>query len=92
MTPSEKLAEHDLWATNAVAYLVDWLRSEPDVILAIAKGRHALGSVRYGDRLMYEYSQEELQAQTLEELADAVVYTALFLMRQSRSVYGLAAL
>lgn len=41
---------------------------------ACAKGRHAWGSVRYGDKLMYEYGDDELRANALEELADAINY------------------
>lgn len=81
---ADKLAVHDVWARRALATLEDWLVSEPDVFLAMAKGRHAEGSLRFGDRLMYEHSQDTLLAEAAQELADAVNYVALWLQREER--------
>ena len=81
--PIEKLAHHDLWAPAAVRYLIDWLRDEPQLLLAMARGRHAEGHYRYGDTLMFEHGQAELQAQAAQELADAVCYIALMLERNT---------
>ena len=76
-----KLDRHDEYAPRALEKLRGWLGVEPELILATAKGRHAWGSIRYGDRLMYEYTDEELRANALEELADAVNYFMLLEQR-----------
>ena len=83
---TEKLREHEEWAPAAVRYLIDWLRDEPDMLTAIARGRHASGHYRYGDTLMYEYPQPELIAEAAEELGDAINYLALYLQRQKPHV------
>lgn len=79
---TEKLREHEEWAPAAVRYLIDWLRDEPEMLTAIARGRHASGHYLYGDTLMYEHSQPRLVAEAGEELADAINYIALYLRRQ----------
>lgn len=82
VTPATaKLRLHDLFANHALSSLVDWIGVEPEVIIATARGRHAWGSIRYGDRLMYEYSNDELRANALEELADAVNYLTVLEQR-----------
>ena len=83
---TDKLAEHEEWSPAASRYLIDWMRDEPDMLLAIARGRHALGHYRYGDTLMYEYGQNELLANAAEELADAIAYIALYLGRRTLHV------
>ena len=70
-------------ARDTLRRLVDWAYEEPDVILAAARGRHAWGSIRYGDRLMYEYDDDELRANALEELADAVNYLTVLEQREA---------
>jgi len=77
----DKLATHDVWARRALATIEDWLVNEPDVFLAMAKGRHAEGSLRFGDRLMYEHDQDTLLAEAAQELADAINYIALWKQR-----------
>lgn len=79
----DKLATHDLWARRALALIADWVVNEPELLIAIAKGRHAEGSLRFGDRLMYEHSQDTLVAEAGQELADAVNYIALWLQRDA---------
>ena len=77
----DKLLAHDEYAKAAVQYLRDWLRDEPEPLLAMARGRHAEGHYRYGDRLMFEYGQDELVAEAAQEVADAICYIALLLKR-----------
>ena len=79
----DKLAVHDVWAKRAAATIEDWLVNEPDVFLAMAKGRHAEGSLRFGDRLMYEHDQDTLLAEAAQEIADAINYVARWLQGQS---------
>lgn len=76
-----KLAAHDEYAKSAIRYLIDWLRDEPEPLLAMARGRHAEGHYRHQDSLMFEYSQNELTAEAAQELADAICYIALMLQR-----------
>lgn len=76
-----KLDAHDLYARSAVRYLIDWLRDDPEPLLAMARGRHAEGHYRHRDALMFEYSQDELTAEAAQELADAVCYIALKIQR-----------
>lgn len=79
----DKLAAHDIWARRAIATLEDWLANEPELLAAIAKGRHAEGSLRFGDTLMYEHSQDTLLAEAAQELGDAINYVALWLKRDA---------
>lgn len=74
----EALREHH---RAAVMYLVDWLREEPEPLLAMADGRHAEGEYRYGMVGMYRLSADELEAEAAQELADAINYIALKLSR-----------
>jgi hypothetical protein len=76
-----KLAALEEWGPASVRYLIDWLREEAEPLLAMAKGRHAEGHYRYGDTVMYEYSQDVLRAEAAQELADAINYVALLLRR-----------
>lgn len=69
-----KLQTFDEHADQAVDYLISWLTYHRDYIIAIARGRHCWGHYRFGDKLMYEYGPEELEANAVEELADGVVY------------------
>lgn len=80
---ADKLRAHDVFSRHALDELVRWLQAEPALILACAKGRHAWGSIRYGDRLMYEYTDDEVRANALEELADAVNYLCVLEQREA---------
>jgi hypothetical protein len=82
-TVQSKLAAHDEFAPAAVRYVIDWLREDPEPLLAMARGRHAEGHYRYGDSLMFEYSQDELVAEAAQELADAICYLSLLLRRSA---------
>lgn len=83
MARAEKLDAHDEWAPMAVDMIKDWLKEEESLLIAVARGRHAEGSLRYGDRLMYEYTQDELLAEASQELGDAINYLALYIARKS---------
>lgn len=69
-----KLERHKAEAPQAIRDLVDWLIQEPELIAACSLGRHAEGSIRFRDKLMYELTPDELEAEALQELADAVCY------------------
>lgn len=79
----EKLDALEQWMPAAVAYLVDWLRNESRPLVAMANGRHAEGEYRFGSVGMYALSPDELRAEASQELADAINYTALLLMRDA---------
>lgn len=79
--PIEKIEELDPFRLAAVRYLIDWLRDDPEGLVAIARGRHAEGHYRYGDSVMYEYDQRTLEAEAAQELADGINYIALRLSR-----------
>lgn len=77
-----KLATFDEWAPAAVKFLVDWLRDSPEEVIAVARARLVQGHYLYGDNLMFEYDQGRLLSEVLEELADGVNYTHLYLSRR----------
>ena len=81
---ADKLDTHHAYAEPALSALVQWMCDEPGLIIAAARGRHAEGSIRYGDRLMYEYDDATLRAEALQELADAVNYFVVLLSRESK--------
>jgi hypothetical protein len=64
-------------------WLIDWLRDNPEEILAVARARLVTGHYVHGDSVMYEYDQGRLQKEILEELADAVNYGHLFMARHT---------
>ena len=78
----EKQDQLSDWEQTAVRYLIDWLRDDPEQVLALARARIVTGHYVYGDSRMYEYAQGRLLKEVLEELADAVVYTHLYLSRR----------
>ena len=80
----EKLATHDEYAAQAIRALAWWMGDEPELIIAAARGRHAEGSIRFGDTLMYEYDDATLRAEALQELADAVNYYVVLLSREKQ--------
>jgi hypothetical protein len=71
-----KLADFDRHADLAVTFLVEFIEEYREPLIAQAKGRMVEGHFRYADRLMYEYSADELLAETSQEVADAVNYLA----------------
>jgi len=58
----------------------DWLRQFMEAyrseLIALARGRHAWGTLRYPRAPLYRKTQDELAAEIGEELADALVYAA----------------
>ena len=75
-----KLEVFDQEAEAAIDDLIRWLTEQRADLIAVARGRHVEGHYRYGDANFLEWSYGELQAQTAQELADAIVY-------QSRTRY-----
>ena len=69
-----KLDVFDANAKTAVRFLIDWLRDNPDDLIALARGRHVEGHYRYGERGLFEYDDAHLLAESAQELADAIVY------------------
>jgi hypothetical protein len=65
VTGREKLGAFDAQVDGVRDELVRMLTEEWEQLLAVARGRHAWGHYRYGDRLMYEYTDEELAASTV---------------------------
>jgi hypothetical protein len=75
-TLEHKIGDFDRHADEAVTWLVNFLEDYREPLIHAARGRLVEGHFRYGDRLMYELSRDELAAETLQELADAVNYIA----------------
>lgn len=71
-----KLATFDQHAEAAVDDLIGWLIQHRGDLIAVARGRHVLGHLLYEDRNFAEYGASRLRAETAEELADAICYTA----------------
>jgi hypothetical protein len=71
-----KLARWDEYAPRTIAKLIELLVYRKDEILAVARGRHVRGHYLFGDRNYAEYDRDRLLWETIEELADAVNYTA----------------
>lgn len=78
----KKQSDLEDWAGASVRYLIDWLRDNPDEVMALARARLVTGHYVYGDKRMYEYDQGRLLKEVLEELADAVIYTHVYLSRR----------
>lgn len=78
-----KLKRFDQFAPAAVALIAAWMQEHPEGLIAIARGRHAAGHLRWGDKNWGEYGEDDLLAETGEELADAIVYIARMLWLQS---------
>lgn len=76
MSLDAKLATFDQHADQAVTELIEWLTADRAALIALAKGRHVEGHYRYADKLMYEYSRDELRAEASQELGDAINYLA----------------
>ena len=80
-----KLKRYDEFSQAAVDYLVSWLQEYPEELIAVARGRHIMGHLRWGDKNWGEYSEDDLLAETGEELGDAIVYIARMLWLKSTS-------
>jgi hypothetical protein len=82
VTLQAKLAAFDKHSRLAFDELLEWLHRDREALIHAARGRLVEGHYRFGDRLMYEYSQEELQAEACQEIADAINYLHLRVQRQ----------
>ncbi len=80
-----KLRRHEQHAQDAVDYLIAWLKERPEEVIAVARGRHVMGHLRWGDRHWGEYSEDDLVAETAEELGDAINYIVRMLWLQAQS-------
>ena len=76
-----KLEIFDAHARQALDYIAGWMLEHPEEIIAVARGRHVTGHYLYGNRNFLEWDNDRLQAETLAELADAVVYESRRLHR-----------
>jgi hypothetical protein len=72
----EKLDRFDLYAGDAVDELIRLLELNRHEIITVARARHITGHFVHADGELFEYSPGRLTAETFEELADGVVYTA----------------
>lgn len=77
-----KLRRHDEFSQDAIEHLVMWMTEYPEEIIAVARGRHVQGHILYGDRNYKEWSDERLQSETMEEIADGVNYFVEILQRR----------
>jgi hypothetical protein len=71
-----KIADFDRQADAAVTWLIAFLDEYREPLVHAARGRLVEGHFRYGDRLMYELDRDQLAAETVQELADAINYIA----------------
>ena len=69
-----KLEEFDQHAEAAVDELIALLQADRDQLIVYARGKLVWGHYRYRDRLMYEYGTDQLRAEAVEELGDAINY------------------
>ena len=76
MSLESKLADFDRNARPAARWLALFIEEYEDALIHAARGRLVEGHFRYGDRLMYELSREELAAEIVQELADGINYAA----------------
>ena len=82
MSLQAKLDAFDKNSRAAFDELLEWLHRDREALIHAARGRLVEGHYRYGDRLMYEYDQEQLQAEACQEIADAINYLHLRVQRQ----------
>lgn len=73
---NEHLADFDRHADAAVEILVNLLNSNRANIIALARSRFIRGFDMYPEGRLFAFGTNRLTQETLEELADAVVYTA----------------
>lgn len=76
MSLDAKLELFDEHADEAVDRLIDWLTNHRRDVIAVARGRHVTGHHLYGNANFAEWGPNRLRKETLEELADGVVYTS----------------
>ena len=71
-----KLDDFDKHAEKAVDDLIELLQRDRDQLIVYARGKLVWGHYRYQDRLMYEYGAQQLLAEAVEEVGDAINYLA----------------
>ena len=76
MSLDRKLQTHERYAHRALVCIRQWLETDDEGLLAMARGRHVWGHYRHGDTLFYEYSPEQLLSEAAEEIADCINYWA----------------
>ena len=73
---NEHLADFDRHSAQAVELLVNLLNENKAGIIALARARFIRGFEMYPEGRLFAFGTSRLTQETLEELADAVVYTA----------------
>ena len=73
---SAKLVEFDHHAAPALNDLLDFMQSEGQALIIQARGRLVRGHYAFGDRYMFELSEQQLLGEVSEEIADAINYFA----------------
>lgn len=71
-----KLEDFDKHAEAAVDHLIALLQADRDQLIVYARGKLVWGHYRYQDKLMYEYEAQQLVAEAVEEIGDAINYLA----------------
>lgn len=71
-----KLEVFDRHADEAVDEIIAWLTTNRSDLIALARGRHVEGHLRYGDVGLFEHGHRELRAEAGQEIGDAIVYLA----------------
>lgn len=72
----DKLIAFDREAPAAVEELLDFIEKNAAYLIVQARGRLIEGHWRYRDKLMYELTEDQLTAETSQEVADAINYLA----------------
>lgn len=72
----DKLDRFDRHADHALTRVVQMIEEMRDEIVTVARARHITGHFVHHDGELFEYDAGRLDKETLEELADAVVYQA----------------
>jgi hypothetical protein len=71
---NEHLADFDRHSAQAVEMLVNLLNANKPLIIALARTRFIRGFEMYPEGRLFAFGTSRLTQETLEELADAVVY------------------
>jgi hypothetical protein len=71
-----ELDAFELHAPNAVDSLINLLGSNRATLIALARARLIQGFETFPDGPMFTWEAQRLSGETLEELADAIVYKA----------------
>lgn len=82
----QKVAVIDRHASTARHVLLELVQDDElwSEVVAVARGRHVLGSYEYGDTNLFEWSTPRVRSERLQELADWLVYTCWIHERPAR--------